>query len=192
MQDLDGDLIAFAGGWYVRVYVELLSGRKSAPRRIERRMPVATFSIRLLFRGFTVDPTIISKTLGLETLRHWRAGGRVPNLDGSPGRYRSPDSAWGWDASYYDKREDGVDYDRESASDVLGPRLNERLTAFLEPLLRERSFVRELAATSTTAEIDLEFPGQFHFGCMIRPATLRAIADLGLQLGIEVFPNTAT
>jgi hypothetical protein len=155
-------------------------------------MQVATFSIRLLFRGFTIDPTIISKTLGLETLRHWRAGGRVPKLDGSPGSHRSPDSAWGWSASYYDKREDEVDYERESASDALGPRLDERLIACLEPLLRQRSFVRELVATSTTAEIILSFPGQYHFGCDISPATLGAIADLGLELGIEVFPDSAT
>jgi hypothetical protein len=157
-----------------------------------RSMPVATFSIRLLFRGFMIDPTIISKTLGLETLRLWRAGGRVPKLDGSPGRHRSPDSAWGWDASYYDKREDEVDHQRETASDVLGPRLDERLTAFLEPLLRQRVFVRELVATSTAAEIILSFPGQFYFGCDISPATLSAIADLGLGLGIEVFPDSAT
>ena len=155
-------------------------------------MPVATYSIRLLFRGFTINPTVISKTLGLETLRHRRAGGRVPKLDGSPGSHRSPDSAWGWDTAYYDKRDDEVDHERESASDVLEPRLDERLIAFLEPLLRQSSFVRELAATSTAAEIILSFPGQFYFGCDISPATLSAIADLGLELGIEIFPDSAT
>jgi hypothetical protein len=154
-------------------------------------VPVATFSISLTFRDFTMDPAVISETLELEPSRHWRAGDRVPKLDGAPGRYRDPESAWGLSAYYHDKREDDVDDDSETTDD-LGPRVDDRLSAFLEPLVRQRSFVRELAAASGAAHIDLNFPGQFHFGCVLLPATLSAIADLGLELGIEVFPNSAT
>jgi hypothetical protein len=63
--------------------------------------------------------------------------------------------------------------------------------AFLEPLLREAAFVREVVADSTRADITLDFPGQFHFGFVVEPGTLSAIAGLNLKLGIEIFRDSA-
>jgi hypothetical protein len=98
---------------------------------------------------------------------------------------------WTLKTKYHDRREDDLDVWNEMDG-ALGPRLNDRLTAFLEPFLREQSFVSELVADSITGSITLNFPGQFHFGFVIEPATLSAIAGLGLDLGIEIFPNSAT
>lgn len=49
----------------------------------------------------------------------------------------------------------------------------------------------EAEQRSTLANVDLEFPGQYNFGGELNPSVLRKIYNLGLTLGIEVFP-TAT
>ena len=151
---------------------------------------VATFSIDVTFSPRTTDVDAISQRLGLTPTWMWRAGGRVRNPNGSVRPHPARESRWTLDIAYFDRREDELDIWNETDED-LGPRLNERLTAFLEPFLAESSFVREVVADSTRADITLDFPGQFHFGFMIEPTTLSAIAGLNLELGFEIFPNSA-
>jgi hypothetical protein len=104
-------------------------------------------------------------------------GDRVsPGIDGSPRRGVERASWWSVVAEFYDE----------------DPDIDDRLTAFLAPLLGDAQFVRRLAGDSGAANVDLEFPGQLHFGGVITPAVLRTVADLGLTLGIEIFPNSAT
>ncbi len=152
---------------------------------------VATFTINLTFVPRTIDPAVISQRLGLEPTWQWRAGERVRNPNGTVRPHAARESRWSLITKYRDRREDDLDIWNETNA-ALGPRLNDRLTAFLEPFLRERTFVCELVADSSAAYITLDFPGQFHFGFVIEPATLSAIADLGLELGMEIFPNSAT
>ncbi len=144
---------------------------------------VATFSIKLLFRHPTMDPADITKVLGVQPSSQWRVGEPVIGIDGKVRRGINRDSRWGLWTSYYDKRE--LDIGEE------GPDVSERLARFLEPLARQISFVRQLAVEGDAA-IDLNFPGQFHFGCSLSPIVLRTIADLGLNLGFEVFPDSAS
>jgi hypothetical protein len=151
---------------------------------------VATFSIDVTFSPRTIDVDAISQRLGLAPIWTWRAGERVRDLHGSVRPYPARESRWTLAIAYFDRREDDLDPWNET-KDALGPRLNDRLAAFLEPFLRESSFVREVVADSTRATITLDFPGQFHFGFMIEPATLSAIAGLNLELGIEIFPDSA-
>jgi len=151
---------------------------------------VATFDIDVTFSPRTIDPDVISHRLGLTPTWMWRAGERVRNPNGSNRPHPARESRWSLTIAYFDRREDDLDIWNETDDD-LGPRLNDRLTAFLEPLLRESSFVREVVADSTRAELVLNFPGQFHFGFIIQPGTLSAIAGLGLEFGIEIFQDSA-
>ncbi|HEV3088672.1 MAG TPA: hypothetical protein VGX96_15785 [Candidatus Elarobacter sp.] len=151
---------------------------------------VATFSIDVTFSPRTIDVDAISQRLGLTPTWTWRAGERVRHLNGFARPHPARESRWTLAIAYFDRREDELDIWNETDED-LGPRLNERLTAFLEPFLRESSFVREVVADCTRADIILDFPGQFHFGFVIEPATFSAIAGLNLKLGIEIFPDSA-
>ena len=151
---------------------------------------VATFSLNVNFSPRTIDPDAISQRLRLSPTWVWRAGERVRHLNGLVRPHPARESRWGLGIAYFDRREDELDPWNET-KDALGPRLNDRLATFLEPFLRESSFVREVVADSTRADITLSFPGQFHFGFMIEPDTLSAIAGLNLELDIEIFPNSA-
>jgi hypothetical protein len=44
-------------------------------------------------------------------------------------------------------------------------------------------------AAEGAAGLEIDILGHFHFGCAIAPAVLRTIADLGLDLIVEVFPD---
>ena len=152
---------------------------------------VATFSIDVTFSPRTIDPGAITQRLGLTPTWTWRAGERVRHPNGFVRPHPARESRWSLIAGYHDRREDDLDPWNET-KDALGPRLNDRLVAFLGPFLNERSFVREVVADSSTAYVALNFPGQFHFGFMIEPTTLGAIAELGLEFGFEIFPDSAT
>jgi hypothetical protein len=52
-------------------------------------------------------------------------------------------------------------------------------------------FVHEVVADSSRADITLNFPGQFHFGFVMKSVTLSAIAGLKLDFGIEIFPESS-
>ena|ERR1700681_1238833 len=143
---------------------------------------VATFHISLLFRHPTIDPESITQVLGVKPTTQARLGDRVrPAVDGTPRPGIERDSAWGVSTACRDRNRDGRD-----------PDINAWLSTFLEPFVPHAAYMRKLAAESTLANVDLEFPGQFHFGGELSPATLRTISDLGLTLGIEVFPDSAT
>jgi|ERR1700733_616830 len=151
------------------------------PHAGNERRSVATFRIRLLFRHPTIDPALITQALGVEPTTQARVGDRVrPARDGSLRHGIERESAWGLSAEYRDAYRD------------TDPNLNERLTSFLEPLMPHAAVVRKLAAESTLANVDLEFPGQYHFGGELSPNVLRKVYNLGLTLGIEVFPDSAT
>jgi len=151
---------------------------------------VKTFSINVTFRPRAIEPASISRQLGLEPTWQWRAGERVRNPNGTLRPSIERESRWSLIASYYDRREDDLDVWNET-DEELGPRLNDRLIQFLEPFLRESSFVREVVADSSAAWIALNLPGQFHFGFGIEPTTLSAIAGLGLEFCVEIFPDMA-
>ncbi len=148
----------------------------------------ATYSLMLVFRGFTIEPEVITQTVGVEPTRYWSKGDPWHGLNGKLAMTPRHESAWILTAPCFDRREDDPDV-WDEMNDALGPRLNDRLQEFLEPFLRESSLVNQLVAESDVACIVMHLPGQFHFGFEIEPATLSSVAKLGLQFGIEVFPD---
>jgi hypothetical protein len=147
------------------------------------RAPVVRFKIRLLFRHPAIDPESITKTLGIPPSVQARAGDPArPGVDGTPRRGTEPLSAWSVQTSF---RDDDPDDER-------GPNVDDCLSAFLEPLLPHAAFVRRLAGGCSTATVILQFPGGSHYGGDLSTAVLRKITDLGLKLGVEIFPNMRT
>jgi hypothetical protein len=137
-------------------------------------MKVATLSLNVLFKHPSIDPAVITHALGVQPTRQWRVGDTIIGVDDKAKRGGERDTRWSLWAEFYDDD---------------GSQASERIALFLEPFVRRASFVRQLAIEGY-AGFDLNLPGQFHFGCTLAPAVLRAIAELELNLGIEVFPNT--
>jgi hypothetical protein len=145
----------------------------------DQSRPAGRYDIRLLFRHPTIDPDLITSTLGIEPSMQRRAGDRVIGIDGKVRRSIEERSVWSvW-----------VAYEAEEDSHELVMRLQERLAMFLQPLSRHASFVRQLSAEGE-ALIELNILGHFHFPCEIPVTTLRTITELGLDLGFEVFPDS--
>jgi hypothetical protein len=140
----------------------------------------ASLTIRLGFHHPTMDPGLITAGLRLKPTRQVKAGDQIVGIDGHKRRNVEPETRWTLSEKYYD-----------FSPDQDSPDVSSRLRTFLDPLMREPSFVRQLAAEGS-AWIELNFPGQFHLGCVIRPEVLRMIADLDMELGLEVFPDSAT
>jgi len=145
-----------------------------------KQWPPGRYDIRLIFRHPSIDPEDITKTLGLEPSKQIRVGDRVIGLDGRPRRGIERQSSWSLWVTY--------DYE-EPDLDAPGPRVDERICAFLEPIVRHAPFVRRLAVEGE-AGLEINILGHSHFGCAIAPAVLRTIADLGLDLCVEVFPDS--
>jgi hypothetical protein len=124
-----------------------------------------------------MDPEAVTTALGVTPTTQAHVGERVrPAVDGTPRPGVERESAWGVSVECRDKEAD----------------IDQWLAAFLDPFLPHRAFIRQLAAEATLANVDLAFPGQFHFGGELRATTLQAVASLGLTLGLEVFPDSAT
>lgn len=70
------------------------------------------------------------------------------------------------------------------------PDINGHLVTFLEPFVREAAFVRTLTSEGC-GNVDLNLPGQFHLGILLEPEVLQTLVELGLRLGVQVFPNAS-
>jgi hypothetical protein len=96
------------------------------------------------------------------------------------------DSTWGLSISFYDEKPANDDYEYRQ------PELGKRLLRFLKPLRKNRAFVRRLSRECWMAFVSIECPGQLHYGTELKPKVLKAVADLGLVLGFEVCPDSAS
>jgi hypothetical protein len=160
--------------------------RVENPRGPRRRAKVATLSFRLVFvqRG-PLDPATITAVLGVAA-DEVNMGEPQINVRGELTGRTNVHSAWTRRLRFYDEEPAGDD------NDYKVPELGLRLMDFLQPLLDNADFVRGLAAECDAAFVSIQFPGQWHYGGELEPAVLDAVASLGLNLGIEVFPNSAT
>ena len=64
------------------------------------------------------------------------------------------------------------------------------MASALDKLAGTRRFLASLRETGGTAELIISLPGDSHQGASISVRLLKALADLGVSLGIEVFPKT--
>lgn len=137
--------------------------------------PVSPLEIRILFRHPTLDPSTITMSLGMQPNSQARVGDIVTTPKGEVLSGTYADTAWSLWRSYKGE-----------------PDINASLREFLEPFEQRADAVRDIASGGRAAEVIVSFPGQLYFGGAISADVLRIIACLGLDLGIEVFPDSAT
>jgi hypothetical protein len=128
--------------------------------------------MRLLLIHPDADPADITRQIGLPPLRAWRCGEArfTPKGTRLDGAWR--DTRW------------SHEFEVEKNATI-----ETALASALGQLAGSGPFLAALRETGGTAELILSLPGDTHQGASINGELLRALADLGVGLGIDVFPK---
>jgi len=133
----------------------------------------APLSMRLLLIHPNADPSDITREIGLAPLRAWRCGETRFTPKGTPLEGVRRDTRWSH----------GFEVDKNATIETA-------MASALDKLAGKRRFLASLRETGGTAELVVSLPGDTHQGASISVELLKALADLGISLGIEVFPKT--
>ena len=129
--------------------------------------------MHLLLIHPNADPSDITREIGLAPLRAWRCGETRFTPKGTPLEGVWRDTRWSH----------GFELDKNATIETA-------MTSALDKLAGTRRFLASLRETGGTAELIISLPGDSHQGASISVRLLKAFADLGVSLGIEVFPKT--
>lgn len=130
------------------------------------------FSIVLFIKHPSIDPKVISAELSLE---HYACG-----MAGKPKISPKGDPIPGiWEQSWW-KHIFDYEGDRDFFDEI------ERL---LDRFVSHKDFFHKINKEGGYSEIYLELPGEPNQGSSAKPSILKLMAELGLHLGIEVFPK---
>jgi hypothetical protein len=130
------------------------------------------FVIRLLIVHPNFDPSGITEQLKIApTMSHaFGAPCKTPNGKLLPGTYKV--SRWGWSMRVEGKRN-----------------FFEDVAQLAERLKPHKEFLAKLAGTGGKIAVIVDLPGDVNIGWNLPSAELRNLADLKVDLGIEVFPH---
>ena len=133
---------------------------------------IERYNVRLLVRHPSMDPSLITSTLGLTPHRTWLAGTPRTTPVGRPlsGVYKQ--SSWGY--SYR------VEANRYFSRDVL------KMVGLLEGA---SEFIRGVVEGGGSVNLMIGLPGTVNMGDDIPWSCLERLAALKVSLGFEVFPN---
>jgi hypothetical protein len=133
---------------------------------------IERYNVRLLVRHPSMDPSLITSTLGLTPYRTWLAGTPRTTPVGRPlsGVYNQ--SSWGY--SYR------VEANRYFSRDIL------KMVAVLE---RASEFILGVIEGGGSVNLMIDLPGSVNIGDDIPWSCLERLAALKVSLGFEVFPN---
>jgi hypothetical protein len=131
------------------------------------------FNLVLLIRHPKMDPNDISKELRLEPTASWKVGDQVktPKERLLPGLRGHTSWAHTFQGSM----------DRPFFEEA------EHVLSGLSP---HKEFFKKIVKEGGYAEIYLQLSGQVYQGSSAKPSLLLSIAELGLHLGVEVFPES--
>lgn len=119
-----------------------------------------------------IDPERITRELGLAPTIAFRAGDPVVTPKGSRLPGTRPDTRWRYCAPPHARR------------DFFAP-----LGRILDHLAPHRTFLRQLMLEGGLVEVAVNLSGERNIGDVITPEDIRKLADLGIALGVEVFPE---
>lgn len=131
------------------------------------------FSIVLLIRHPHIDPKKISEELRLEPYGHAKSGEPRMTLQGAPlpGVH---ERSW-WNHIFYYEGDAGF---------------FEEMEQLVNRLALHKDFFHRIANEGGSSELFFEFPGDVNQGNTAKPTLLTQIAELKLNLGLEIFPDS--
>jgi hypothetical protein len=133
------------------------------------------FSIVLLIIHPNIDPELVSSTLRMKPFRCWKAGDSRATPTGAMLDGVWSDTRWNY----------VVDYQDDSIC------IFDKVAELVNYLAPHKKFLSRIRTEGGSAEIIMHVPGDTHIGDSAEPTLLHRMAELGLSLGIEVFPEWA-
>ncbi len=132
-----------------------------------------TFHVELLIVHPTIDPAVITATLGMEAIRSHRVGDPRMTPKGTvlPGNYF--DTRWRFVTEYTTSNQWFLD----------------KVDDLIDRLEPHKTFLLELLATGGTSSIIIQVFSDGYLGDKISRATLAKIVDFGLDLSFECFAD---
>jgi hypothetical protein len=136
---------------------------------------MVNYAYRVIFRIThpTADPAELTSALGMEPNRTWKVGERKKAPNGRELEGIVSESFWSCGDKY-------LGQDRRFFDEV------NRLTLHLKP---HKAYLQNLFEAGGKCEIYVQLPGSVNIGDSLAPQTLRLLAELGILLSIEVFPD---
>lgn len=150
-------------------------GNKSAHREAPLRKakdPRELYTVDLLIKHPTLLPAEITAALGMTPQYFWQRGELRHSPDGTRLDGVYPDTMWRRVIKKEGSRRFFVD-----------------ATEFVEQLRPHREFFARLTSEGGRATLIIDLAGDVNMGDTLEPDTLRTISDLGIRLGVEVFPK---
>jgi len=140
----------------------------SKARRAARRSPVM---MRFLLVHPNADPAVITREIGMLPSRAWRQGEPryTPKGTSLEGTWR--DTRWGHNFTLH----------RNATIETA-------IALALDKLSAAKPLIATLRDTGGSAELIISLPGDTYQGASVSTEQLKVLADLGVSLGLEVFP----
>jgi hypothetical protein len=135
------------------------------------------YSHSLLIRIWhpNVEPSLISKALGMESGRSWRAGDPRTTPRGTPLQGRNAESYWSADPFAYGWR--------PSTDSTLEDALSELIKA----LRLHKEFLQNLVSGGGRVLVHASSQGRRNYAVELSPALLGQLAELGVSLAHDVY-----
>ena len=127
--------------------------------------------MRFLLIHPSADPSDITREMDLAPGRSWRCGEPRFTPKGTPLEGVWRDTRWSH----------GFELDKEATIETA-------IAHALDKLAVASPFLATLRGTGGTAELIISLPGDTYQGASVSAERLKALAELGVGLGIEVFP----
>jgi hypothetical protein len=129
------------------------------------------FKLRLLIKHPTIDPDTITKQLDRVPNLTQRAGSKRKTPTGTELAGTYPVSAWQWSERF--------------ETDDFGTAISH----LIEQLQPRAALFHEIVETGGRTQLILDLPGARNIGSYVGSQTLKQMAELKLDFGLEVFPD---
>lgn len=139
---------------------------------VVRRTPMKRYRIILRIRHPKLDPAKITAALDQPPAVSWKAGDQCITPKGTQLSGVRTDGLWSLTFRYKGKKP-----------------ISRSLEQIVDDLTCHKDLFYQLDHMGATSALYLQLPGDINNGDRVRPEVLRKLADLGIGLELEVFPE---
>ena len=130
-----------------------------------------SYRVSLRLSGIGFEPEEISTALMLNPDKSWKIGDPIINPPNTPSHGNRSKSFWSHQFETTDHKD-----------------LESSLTVVLEKLLLHQVFLQGLASNGINIQLFIGLFGDENYGFTITPTLSKDLADLGIEMGFDVYP----